>query len=179
GRIAAKIYGYMKVPVSNLIQSFKRSYSSDGVEIVAIAKNIKIEPDILYIFGPGSTTYYITKEMGLEKTLLGVDIIMDKNILVKDAKESDILSAIENRRAKIVVTPIGGQGFIFGRGNQQISAEVIKKVGKENIVVVATRSKLKEIDALRVDTGNLKLDEELKGEIDVITENGVVKFKID
>lgn len=117
--------------------------------------------------------------MGLEKTLLGVDIIMDKNILVKDAKESDILSAIENRRAKIVVTPIGGQGFIFGRGNQQISAEVIKKVGKENIVVVATRSKLKEIDALRVDTGNLKLDEELKGEIDVITENGVVKFKID
>lgn len=179
GRVSAKIYGYMKVPVTNLIQSFKRTYSDSMAEIVAISKNIEIEPDTLYVFGPGSTTYYIAQQMGLEKTLLGVDLIMNGKIIVKDAKESNILSAIENKRVKIVVTPIGGQGFIFGRGNQQISAEVIRKVGKENIIVVATKSKLREIDALRVDTGDLKLDEELKGEIDVITGDGKVKFMIE
>ncbi len=179
GRISAKIYGYMKVPVTNLIQPFKRSYSSDATKIIEITKNIKLDANTIYIFGPGTTTYYIVKQMGLEKTLLGVDLIMNGEIIVKDAKESDILSAIENRKAKIIVTPIGGQGFIFGRGNQQISAEVIKRVGKENIIVVATKTKLRELNALRVDTGDLKLDEGLKGYIDVITEDGIVKFNVE
>lgn len=179
GKVSAKIYGYMKVPVTSLVQSFKRTYSSSTAEIASIANNIKLESNTVYIFGPGSTTYYIVKHMGLEKTLLGVDLIMNGKIIVKDAKETDILSAIENRKAKIVVTPIGGQGFIFGRGNQQISAEVIKRVGKENIIVVATKSKLNEIDVLRVDTGDLLLDEELKGYIDVLTGDGKVRFKVE
>ena len=179
GKISAKIYGYMRVPVSNLIQSFKRSYSSSEEEIKNIAKNLKVEPNIVYIIGPGSTTYSVSKYLGFEKTLLGVDLILNGNTIVKDAKESDILEIIKNKPAKIIVTPIGGQGFIFGRGNQQISAEVIRKVGKENIIVVATKSKLREIDALRVDTGDLKLDEELKGYIEVVTGDGKIKMQVE
>lgn len=178
GKISAKIYGYMKVPVTNLVQSFKRSYRSNEAEIAAIAKNIELIPNAVYIFGPGSTTYLLAKHLGFEKTLLGVDLIMNGKVIVRDAKESDILSAIENRGAKIVVTPIGGQGFIFGRGSQQISAEVIRNVGKENIIVVATKSKLRETNVLRVDTGDLELDEELKGYIEVVTGDGKITMQV-
>ena len=67
------------------------------------------------------------------------------------------------------MTPIGGQGFIFGRGNQQISPKVIRQVGLDNIVVVATKSKLDKLKSLRVDTGDPELDKALRAhEIDVV-----------
>ena len=69
---------------------------------------------------------------------------------------------INGKDAKIVVTPIGGQGFIFGRGNQQISSKVIRQVGLDNIVVVATKGKLDRLESLRVDTGDPELDEQLR-----------------
>jgi len=81
-----------------------------------------------------------------------------------------ILEAIEGKDSKIVVTPIGGQGFIFGRGNQQISPEVIRKVGKDNIIVVATENKMKNLKRLKVDTGDTKLDASFRGTINVVTD---------
>lgn len=137
----------------------------------AIARSIteSLEPKTVYIIGPGTTCKPITDLLGLDKTLLGVDLIQDRKIIARDADEKRILKAIENKRSKIIVTPIGRQGFIFGRGNQQISYEVIKKVGTDNIIVIATPYKLSTIPILRVDTNSPELDEKMKGYIRVIT----------
>jgi predicted polyphosphate/ATP-dependent NAD kinase len=137
----------------------------------AIARNIveSLEQNTVYIIGPGTTCKAVTDLMGVNKTLLGVDLLQEGRIIAKDANEQEILKTIENKKSKIIVTPIGRQGFIFGRGNQQISAEVIKKVGTDNIIVIATPYKLSTIPILRVDTNSPEFDEKFKGYIRVIT----------
>ncbi len=110
----------------------------------------------------GTTTRTISDLLDQKKTLLGVDLFLDKKIIAKDVNEKQILQAIKGKAAKIIVTPIGGQGFIFGRGNQQISSKVIRQVGLDNIFVVATKSKLDRLKSLRVDTGDLELDKEFR-----------------
>jgi predicted polyphosphate/ATP-dependent NAD kinase len=117
-----------------------------------------MKPDVTYIVGPGTTTRTVADLLDQKKTLLGVDLIINKQIAAKDVNEKQILEAINGKQAKIIVTPIGGQGFIFGRGNQQISSKVIRQVGLENITVIATKSKLDRLKSLRVDTGDLELD---------------------
>ena len=127
--------------------------------------------DTLYIIGPGTTTSAIPGALELPNTLLGVDVILNGELMVSDATESDLLSLTENKNAKIVVSVIGGQGYIFGRGNQQISPRLIRRVGRDNIIVVATRRKLLDLGGrpLLVDTGDSHLDDELSGYIKVVT----------
>jgi predicted polyphosphate/ATP-dependent NAD kinase len=120
-----------------------------------------MKPDIIYVTGPGTTTRTIADLLDQKKTLLGVDLFLGKKIIASDVNEKQILAATKGKVTKIIVTPIGGQGFIFGRGNQQISSQVIRQVGLDNIVVVATKSKLDRLRSLRVDTGDLALDREL------------------
>ena len=122
----------------------------------------EMKPGIIYIVGPGTTTRTIGDLLDQKKTLLGVDIFQDKIIVAKDVNEKQILQAINGKATRIIVTPIGGQGFIFGRGNQQISSKVIRQVGLDNIVVVATKSKLDRLESLRVDTGDTELDEQFR-----------------
>jgi predicted polyphosphate/ATP-dependent NAD kinase len=121
----------------------------------------EMKPNIIYIMGPGTTTRTISDLLDQKKTLLGVDLFLEKKIIANDVNETQILQTIKGKTSKIIVTPIGGQGFIFGRGNQQISSKVIRQVGLDNIVVVATNSKLDRLKSLRVDTGDLELDKEL------------------
>jgi predicted polyphosphate/ATP-dependent NAD kinase len=128
----------------------------------------------LYILGPGSTTVPIAAKLGLSKTLLGVDVVLDGELAASDASEETILRLLEGRRGVVILSIIGGQGFILGRGNQQISPRVLRQVGKENIVIVATPEKLASLRGhpLRVDTGDPTLDEELKGYYKVVTGYG-------
>ncbi len=137
----------------------------------AIARNVieNLERETIYIVGPGTTCKAITDLLGENKTLLGVDLIQNGKIIARDVNKQEILKAIKNKKSKIIVTPIGRQGFIFGRGNQQISAEVIREVGVDNIIVVATPHKLSTIPTLKVDTNSPQLDEKLRGYIRVIT----------
>ena len=177
-RLSAKLYGYM----NTLYSTDRMQGSKEGSgyterysqEAIAIDITTELEEETAYVIGPGSTTKFITDELGLKKTLLGVDVMINKEIVAADANEQTILGAIEGRDAKIVVTVIGGQGFIFGRGNQQISPQIIRQVGKENIIIIATPSKLAGLQsiALRADTGDLELDEALKGYHKVITGYG-------
>jgi predicted polyphosphate/ATP-dependent NAD kinase len=177
GRLSAELYGYMLSPYEpHLIQGNKLASPMTESEVrnqAAIAIYIieEMKPDIVYIIGPGTTTRTIGDFLDAKKTLLGVDLFQNKKIIANDVNEKQILDFISGKAAWIIVTPIGGQGFIFGRGNQQISPKVIRQVGLDNIVVIATKSKLDRLKSLRVDTGDTELENELKAhEINVVTD---------
>lgn len=177
GRLSAELYGYMLSPYEpHLIQGNKLASPMTESEVrnqAAIAIYIieEMKPDIVYIIGPGTTTRTICDLLDAKKTLLGVDLFQNKKIIANDVNEKQILDFISGKAAWIIVTPIGGQGFIFGRGNQQISPKVIRQVGLDNIVVIATKSKLDRLKSLRVDTGDTELENELKAhEINVVTD---------
>ncbi len=174
-RLSARLYGYLMVPYEKtMVQGSKEgSGAQEESSLEAIAKEIteNMLDDHVYIIGPGTTTRLIAEKLGFKKTLLGVDVIQRGKMVAADANESRLLGLIKGAKAKIVVTVIGGQGFVFGRGNQQISPEVIRKVGKENIVIVATQGKLSSLRGkpLLVDTGDAELDRELSGYYRVVT----------
>ncbi|MCQ5376910.1 MAG: ATP-NAD kinase, partial [Candidatus Methanomethylicia archaeon] len=130
----------------------------------------RMEPGVAYILGPGTTVKAICEELGVGCSLLGVDVLIDGKIVAKDANEDGIISAISGRRATIIVSPIGKQGFIFGRGNQQISSRVISAVGRGNVLVIATRDKLEGMDTLKVDTGSAEADGALSGTVKVLVD---------
>jgi predicted polyphosphate/ATP-dependent NAD kinase len=173
-RLSAKLKGYARVPYEPLmIQTTKEG--SAGFELAdqkAIARWVMelMERGRTYILGPGTTTRAVAEELGIyDSTLLGVDLVLDYKLLAKDVNERQILRRIEGKPATIVVSPIGRQGFIFGRGNQQISPEVIQKVGRDNIWIIATPHKLELTPILKVDTGEPKLDREFRGYLKVMT----------
>lgn len=177
GHLSAELYGYLLSPYEpHLIQGNKMASLMTESEVenqVAIAININEEmrPEIIYIIAPGTTTRTISDLLDQKKALLGVDLFQNKKIIAKDVNEKQILQTISEKAAKIIITPIGGQGFIFGRGNQQISPKVIRQVGLDNIVVVATKGKLDRLESLRVDTGDPELDSEFRAhEIRVVTD---------
>lgn len=165
GRVSAELYGYVLVPyephlvqvnkiASPMTESELRNHAAIGLYIIETMK-----ADVVYIIGPGTTTRPIADLLDAKKTLLGVDLFCNKKIIANDVNEKQILEKIEGKTAQIIVTPIGGQGFIFGRGNQQISSKVIRRVGLDDIIVIATESKLKNLKSLRVDTGDSALDD--------------------
>ena len=140
---------------------------SNEASIQGIATEIidEMKPEILYILGPGTTIKPVTDNLGLPKTLLGVDVIKDKKLVALDVNEKQIIQIIKDQKVMLIVTIIGVQGFVFGRGNQQISPRVIRMIGRDNIVIISTPDKLASLKGhpLRVDTGDYALDEELKG----------------
>lgn len=176
-RLSAKLYGYVLTPYEpRLIQESKLASPMTEDEVrnqVAIALYIieTMKPDVVYVVGPGTTTRTIGDLLDEKKTLLGVDLFCNKKIVAKDVNEKQILDYIKGKASRIIVTPIGGQGFIFGRGNQQISAKVIGQVGLDNIIVVATTSKLQNLKSLRVDTGNPTIDEALRSHVFRVVSN--------
>ena len=176
-KLIVKKYGTaLTIYVQGLVQPSKEPSMEDPSEEEnkkAIARYIveNMDKNTLYILGPGTTVKAIADELGVEKTTLGVDAVYNGELVGKDLNEQKIMDLIKKyRKVKIIVTPIGGQGFIFGRGNQQISPTIIRLVGKENIIVVATRSKMRKLGFLRVDTGDPEVDEILKGYMRVIVD---------
>ena len=111
------------------------------------------------------------ERIGLEYTLLGVDVEQGGKLVATDVTEDQLLGLIGGKKARIIVTPIGGQGYVFGRGNQQLSPSVIREVGVENVIIVATENKLASLrfGSLLVDTGDEELDRMLSGYRRVIT----------
>jgi predicted polyphosphate/ATP-dependent NAD kinase len=168
GQLSAELFGFLLSPFEpHLIQGNKMASPMTENEVenqAAIAVYVieEMKQDMLYIVGPGTTTRTIGDLLEQKKTLLGVDLLENKQIISRDIGEKQILQAIKGKAARIIVTPIGGQGFIFGRGNQQISSKVIRQVGLDNVVVVATKSKLDRLQSLRVDTGDTVLDSEFR-----------------
>ena len=185
GDVQARLYGYLRIPddTSHVQVTKSPSHADEGEDILAIAGEVvdSMQDGWLYILGPGTTTKGIADVLGIPKTLLGVDVVLDGGLVASDVTESQLIELLDGGRpAKIVVTAIGGQGHIFGRGNQQIGADVIRRVGTDNIIVVATRRKLGSLGRrpLMVDTGSREIDRMLSGYIMVTTgrsESAMVK----
>lgn len=181
GELQTKLYCTARTPYRPvLVQERKRIYSSTDEEEfkdqIALFAREFMRDGSAYILGAGTTTARIAEAMGLEKTLLGVDVIQDEKLIIKDASERDLLNLLDKvpdkekeRSVKIIVSPIGAQGFILGRGSQQISAEVLRRVGAENLIIVSTPHKLAELPHLLVYTGDSELDRALAGRILVVT----------
>ncbi len=169
GVLDTRIYGIASTPyLPALVQERKQIYSASSEEEfkeeIAIFASEFMRDGSAYILGAGTTTAKIAKVLGVEKTLLGVDIVKDGRVICTDASERDLLGILEEGgKAKIIVSPIGAQGFVLGRGSQQISPEVLRKVGPENLIIVATPHKLKETPRLLVDTGDPELDAVVSG----------------
>ncbi len=174
-RLSARLYGYLTIPFKReLVQSAKAGSPAGDLAVMhGIAAEIvnAMQPERVYVIGPGTTTRAVMDALSLENTLLGVDVVRGSKLLASDANEARLVSLTEEAPANIVVTAIGGQGHIFGRGNQQISPRVIRQVGRENILVAAAGSKLISLEGrpLLVDTGDEELDCELSGYVKVIT----------
>jgi predicted polyphosphate/ATP-dependent NAD kinase len=175
-----EIKGEALVPVSPGMQGSKAvSESIDAKMEIAqrIIDDFRVEgKDVLYIIGPGTTTMEVKKRLGIDGTLLGVDAVRNGKLIKKDACEKHLLDIIKNFEGKVViiVSPIGNQGFIFGRGNQQIGPEIIKRA--DQIRVIASPDKLEATPCLHVDTGDDELDRKLGGYIKVLT--GYHDFKV-
>jgi len=175
-RISARLYGFMTVPYARGLTQSAKTGGVAGEEraLNDIATDVirDMGPGVLYILGPGTTTRTIMSRLGLDKTLLGIDAVRDHAPAGSDLTESDLLRLLEaHPDARTVVTVIGGQGHIFGRGNQQISPAVIRRVGRGGIIVIATQTKLLSLEGrpLLVDTGDAGLDAELSGYVKVVT----------
>ena len=175
-KIAAKLYGYLNVPKNTALLQAKKEPSNiskseeDIKEEIADYLMENLEKETLYILGPGTTLKTIADKMGVEKTLLGIDGVFNSKLVGKDLNEKGLLTLIKMyNKSIIIVTPIGGNGFIFGRASKQFTPEVLKLIGEENVIVVATEDKISGLECLRVDTGDAETDNNLKGHIKVIT----------
>tara|TARA_R110000744_G_scaffold32936_3_gene76814 strand:+ start:120 stop:1253 length:1134 start_codon:yes stop_codon:yes gene_type:complete len=177
GIVKAKRFGEMQVPSElRYIQAVKSGgKESDELVLQDIAADVisKMD-DELFIIGSGSTTAFVMEELALENTLLGVDAVCEQVLIESDLTEPKLWQLIQpyaQGKVKLVITLIGGQGHIFGRGNQQLSPRVIRAIGKENILIIATKTKLNALQArpLIADTGDSELDIELSGYLAVTT----------
>ena len=174
GVVAARLHGYLKVPEDRRnVQRVKSGGEQVEEDVQGIAAEVadSMENGRLYVMGPGTTIGAIMEHLGLQNTLLGVDVVRDRALVAGDVSEGELLGLIGDGGATIVVAVIGGQGYILGRGNQQLSPAVVRRVGKDNITVVATREKLTSLGGspLLVDTGDRALDESLSGYWRVVT----------
>jgi predicted polyphosphate/ATP-dependent NAD kinase len=175
GVISTRLYGYLRVPEHRRLVQGRKAPSplSDAAAAEAIAASVveRMEPGVLYILGPGTTLRSVAARLGLPKTLAGVDVVLDGRRLAADANEARLLELVRAQPARILVTPIGGQGHLLGRGNQQLSPAVLRAVGREGLIVVSTPAKVHSLQnrPFLLDTGDPALDRQWAGHVRAIT----------
>lgn len=169
GRIEPRLHGTARVLVERRFMQAPKSrpQADDDLVLAALADEIVTEMvrGRLYLLGPGTSVRHLKRRLGLEGTLLGVDAVRDGKVIGIDIAEHTILRLIGESPATIVLGITGGQGFLLGRGNQQLSAEVVRRVGPENILILAGPAKVVALgsEPLHVDTGDAAIDQALAG----------------
>ncbi|MBQ4830651.1 ATP-NAD kinase family protein [Alteromonas sp. MMG017] len=177
GKVIAKHYGEMRVPAElTYVQAVKMGGKEDEALVLddiaaTISELMDDNPDTYFVMGSGSTVGAVMEFLGLDNTLLGVDVVQDKALVASDVTASELLSLTQGKPTQVVLTVIGGQGHILGRGNQQLSPDFIRAIGKQNMRVVATKQKLQSLEnkPLRLDSGDAELDASLQGAFTIIT----------
>lgn len=175
-RVKARLFGHLPVPAENrFMQSMKEggiAHEELALQEIAAFMLETMQDDCLYLIGSGTTPRAILEELQLPSTLLGVDAVYNKQLLASDLGEQQILELLDQyQHARLIITVIGGQGHVFGRGNQQISPQVIRRLGMQNIDIIATLEKIHSLNGepMRVDTGDETLNQSLYGMVSVIT----------
>jgi len=177
--VNTKLFGYLKIPYKRKYIQNKKAPTplSEEANQKAIALDIidNMEEGIYYIIGPGTTTKAIMDELNITGSLLGIDIMKDKKLIKPDCNEKEIMEVIGDSECKLIVTPTGGQGYLLGRGNQQISPRVLLKIGIKNIIIISTNSKIIRLKGspLLIYTGDEKLDQMLSGYYKIKTGYGM------
>lgn len=173
--LKTRLHGIARTPAAaGRVQVSKQVYEEPDEErakreIACFMEEVML-PGTLYLLGAGTTTEAIAHRFGVKKTLLGVDAMKDGTLIAADLDERRLLDLIKKEEdTRIVLSPIGAQGFILGRGNQQISARVVSHVGIKKVIVIATPHKLAELPVLYVDSGDPALDREFGETIQVIS----------
>lgn len=175
GRVMTKLYGYLLVPGDRGRMQNKKAPSpqseANAHREIALEMVAQMVEGTAYFVGPGTTTRAVLEALGQPHTLLGVDVVLDGKVVCRDASEKDLLAVQSQHPCRLIVTPTGGQGFLLGRGNQQLSPEVLRGIGRENLMVIATHEKLAELkhQPLLVDTGDPEVDALLRGYVKVWT----------
>lgn len=174
-QIAPRLYGYLPIPLQKQYTQNRKCASppDEAASMAAIGCRIAddMEPGVFYLVGAGTTTRAVMEQLGLPNTLIGVDLVKDGQLVGSDLYGQQILDLIQGHPAKLVLTVTGGQGFLFGRGNQQLTPAVLRAVGRENLIIAATREKLFRLrgQPLLADTGDAALDAALSGYCRVLT----------
>ncbi|MEM9249531.1 MAG: NAD(+)/NADH kinase [Pseudomonadota bacterium] len=175
GHIAPQLYGLARVPVArNLMQASKGGPRSDAGAALASAARAVAEamtPGTLYVIGPGTSAGAVMRAAGHEPTVLGTDALLDGEVVARDAGAAELDALSAEHPVRIVLGVTGQQGFLLGRGNQQISSTTIRRAGRDGLIVLATETKLAALAQPRlwVDTGDAALDAALSGFIRVKT----------
>ncbi len=178
GHVAVRLFGYARSPEERrLMQNCKsRSDGGDDAALEALANQIVagMNPATLYVLGCGETMRRIKRRLGSEGTLLGVDVALDGRLIATDVDEARLLRLTADAPTEVIVSVTGGQGFVFGRGNQQIGARLLERVGRDRVTIVTGQRKLTDLDpqCLRVDTGDPAVDAMLAGYVRVLTAPG-------
>lgn len=178
GHVSARIYGTMRVPERrSCFQSMKQGgFSRERETLAGIGAYTAehMEKGVFYAIGSGTTAKCVSSCLGIDSELLGVDLVMDRKLIKKDVTERELWELTEGKKLRIIVSPIGGQGFLFGRGNHQFSPRILRKAGKEGIIVVSPVEKLMSIQdgSLKIDCGDEKLCAGLCGYYNVISGYG-------
>jgi predicted polyphosphate/ATP-dependent NAD kinase len=146
GQMQTSLFGYLNVPYKWTYLQNKKAPTplSDEEAQGAIALDVTdhMEEGFMYVIGPGTTTKAVLTALGIEGTLMGIDVVKNRKLIARDCSERELMVLVENGKTKLILTPTGGQGYLLGRGNQQISPAVLKCIGKENMIILATDSKL-------------------------------------
>jgi predicted polyphosphate/ATP-dependent NAD kinase len=175
GELRTHLYGIARVPgIPGNVQVSKQVFeeADEGRAKEEIARFIAgiMQPGTLYILGAGTTTEVIAERIGVKKTLLGVDAVKNGQLVAIDADERTLLGLLAKEKdVRIIISPIGAQGFVFGRGTQQLSAGVLRRVGIPNVIIVATPHKLRETPVLYLDTGDSSLDASFGDSVQVVS----------
>jgi len=175
GKWEVRLYAEVKTPSSpRWMQGAKtRVEASDEDDLLEgmarhIGEMMEEEPELLVIWGTGGTLRTMAKHLGLTKTVLGIDVMKGGKIVASDVTEKSLLELLDGHTggqtggARILLSPMGGQGFLIGRGNLQISPEVIRRVGIDGVLGIGTPAKLLTLRALRIDSGDETLDDEFR-----------------
>lgn len=181
GVVSAKLYGHLLTPSFEEFQRTKATgivSEKSATEDIAATIVAEMKDDVTYFIGPGSTTVSIMDELELPYTLLGFDIVRNKELIKNDASEADLLAAKDPGHTKVILSIIGGQGYLIGRGNQQLSPKVLEGMSKEDIQMVATADKLQRLNRrpLLIDSGSPEIDEMLRGYHKILIGNA--RYKI-